>query len=367
MARKSWRLFAPAVGIIIAALASLPALAAEQVLSYGSGVADSFEKLSTEAHYISFATPEGWLDTFPSEIQIYGRRYGDVSNVKGNIVLWGLAPKPAPGIKPDPDAPPLVIVGRQQFDLAAAPEQAGWFTVALEPVKLPNVFIATIYTFSTDARGLEIGLSAKNRERGHSAALKPEEAAAKGKGPQMRRDGREWLVRIKVRNQLSAASVLTSADLSGENFAANDDGTVEGFDTDQKYGMMVRFHTDSPRKVKAVYAYCKLAGNWFNVTRQAGVWLMNDRWGILNHQLMEYGQYTNVESWGSVDFPGIEVSGDYYILIEPMSRPEAELLIGYDSSSENKGSLYGTAGAVMTWGSDAPEEASNWMIRVEYE
>jgi hypothetical protein len=119
--------------------------------------------------------------------------------------------------------------------------------------------------------------------------------------------------------------------------------------------------------VKRVYAYCKLDGNWFNVQRQAGMWLMDSRWGVMNHQQIEYGQYTNVPSWGSTDFPGIEVSGDFYVLFEPMSRPETSILLGYDSSGENRGSLYGTPGSVMSWGSDAPEESANWMLRVEYE
>jgi len=60
------------------------------------------------------------------------------------------------------------------------------------------------------------------------------------------------------------------------------------------------------------------------------------------------------------------VPADYYALIEPISRPELSLLLGYDSSGENKGSEYGTVGAKFRWGVEAPEEKTNWMVRVRY-
>jgi hypothetical protein len=43
------------------------------------------------------------------------------------------------------------------------------------------------------------------------------------------------------------------------------------------------------------------------------------------------------------------------------------MLIGYDSSGANKSSSFGTPGAPKDWLTDAPQDSTNWMIRVEYE
>ena len=50
----------------------------------------------------------------------------------------------------------------------------------------------------------------------------------------------------------------------------------------------------------------------------------------------------------------------------PVSRPQLQMLIGYDSSGTNKASFFGDAGALQSWAIDAPEKKTNWMIRVEY-
>ena len=54
------------------------------------------------------------------------------------------------------------------------------------------------------------------------------------------------------------------------------------------------------------------------------------------------------------------------ILVEPVSRPTSKLLVGYDSSGKNRGSYFGSAGALHKWAIEAPEDKANWMIRVEY-
>jgi hypothetical protein len=53
--------------------------------------------------------------------------------------------------------------------------------------------------------------------------------------------------------------------------------------------------------------------------------------------------------------------------VEPVSRPAVKMYIGADTSGVNEGSLWGTAGTILAWDSEAPEESTNWMIRVRFE
>ena len=72
--------------------------------------------------------------------------------------------------------------------------------------------------------------------------------------------------------------------------------------------------------------------------------------------------------WGreGIELPDIVLPRTFYVVVEPVSRPQTQLLIGYDTSSANKASYFGSAGALHKWSIAAPEENTNWMIRVEY-
>lgn len=363
------------LGLFIAgAVVLLPPAAAsaeERVLSHAPAAADSFDWAGKDAneggtgHTVAFELPKDLSLVFAREVTFFAKRSGLGTTKLGNVVIWEDNP-PKEGEKPE-DHIPYRIVTQKNFNLADVPEAGGWVTVPLDTVQLPRKLIVAVYCYGTKDASVQLGLGPKSRAKTHSGILYPLEMGLGGKGVEKRRDGREWLIALKIADTIQAASTKSSADLSGPQFSSWDDGSAEGFDTMQTCGSMVKFHLDQGRKVKRIWVYGKLEGEWFKSSRRAGCWLMNDRWGILNRQDLAYSLFTNEAAWVSVDFPSIDVSGDFYVLVEPVSRPQVGLLVGYDSSGENKGSLYGNAGAVQVWECQAPEESTNWMIRVEYE
>jgi hypothetical protein len=347
------------------------AWADEQVLALDKGqAADKFEMLSTDSHFIQFASPTGWDHTFAQELQFFGYRYGKVGNTMGTVVLWSLEPNPdaKKKLKPKEKAPAAynaVIHSREQFKLASVPEKAGWFTVPLKPVELPKNFAVSVFTSSNANAGVYLGLTPEARTTSNSASGIPTTLTAERNLP-LRRDGRNWLIRLEVRQTLTPETAFASSDLAGAKFAAYDDGTAEGFATVQRDGPMVKFSSDGRQRIKRVYLHAKLAGQWFNTDREAGVWLLDENFGILYHKKMPYRSFTNEASWAALDFPEITLPRTYYVVIEPVSRPQTQLLIGFDASGPNKGSQFGNAGARASWNIEAPEEKTNWMIRVEY-
>ena len=179
-------------------------------------------------------------------------------------------------------------------------------------------------------------------------------------------DAREWLIRIKIRPTPSTEEEVPQTELTAPNVAFFDDGSAEGFVTTQKYGTMVHFTGTQKHKVNRIYLYAKAEGDWFRTERSATVYLLDAKLAIIFRAQLAYKRFTSEPSWNYLDVPDAPVPGDYYVLVEPISRPELSLLIGYDSSGENKGSEYGTVGAKFRWGVEAPEEKTNWMIRVRY-
>jgi hypothetical protein len=346
------------------ALGAVPALAADTVLSRDSGAAETFEKLATDGHYISLQAPS-WPHVFAEEVQVYGYRYGDVSSTLGTVVIWDIQPVANP--KKGEPAKQARIITSKQFPLSLAPEKAGWFSVPVDPSELPKSFGVSVFTRSSDSGGLWLGLSPKGgRTASYSSAgiIKDLGEASRIK---TRHDGRNWLVRLRVRDAIKPTTSYTTAQLSGKNFAANDDGTAEGFATSQSDGPIVKFSSDGSRRLRRVYVYGKLGGSaWFNTDRMGGVWVLNENYGILCHANLQHKLFTNEPGWGYVDLPDIALPKTFYVLIEPVSRPASQLLIGYDSSSPNKGSLFGSAGALHKWSIEAPEDKTNWMIRTEY-
>ena len=107
--------------------------------------------------------------------------------------------------------------------------------------------------------------------------------------------------------------------------------------------------------------------DWFNTDRSAGVYLLDARYGIVYRTALPFNRYTSTASWAYVSIPDIIVPEEFYVLVEPVSRPYLKLNIGYDSSGVNQASFFGTPGAMLNWATEAPEESTNWMIRVEYE
>lgn len=365
------RALLPAMAAVLCAAAPRAAMAEDLVLAHASGEPQAMEYAGKDAdeggtgHIVTFEAPRGWHLTFARELSFWGKRTGLGQAMLGNILIWEDNP---PVEDEDPkDHIPYRTVLQQNFSLADVPEAGGWVKVPLQATALPRKFYVGVYCYGTTDASVLVGLGPKARTKSRSGILYPLEMGPGGTGIEFRRDGREWLISLAVTDSLSAGDMVKPSDLSGPGFAAWDDGSADGFDTMQKCGAMVKFHTDAQRKVKRVWVYAKLEGEWYQTQRRAGCWIMNDRLGILNRQDLPYASFTSAADWAGVDFPSIAVSGDYYVLVEPVSRPQLGLLIGYDSSGENMGSLYGDAGAVQTWECKAPEESANWMIRVEYE
>jgi hypothetical protein len=349
--------------LAILALCSFPAFAADSLLSRDNGKPDTFEKLATDGHYISFNSPS-WPHTFAEEVQLFGYRYGNVGDTLGTVVIWDVQPVPNPK-KGDP-VKQAHIVSSKQFKLALAPEKAGWFSVPLDASELPKSFGVSVFTRSSESGGLWLALTPKAKTASYSSAgiIKEMGAASRIK---MRYDGRNWLIRLKVRDAVKPQTSFTSDQVSGAKFTANDDGTAEGFATTQKDGPIVKFTTDGAHRLRRVYVFGKLDGtNWFHTDRMAGVWVLNQDYGIMCHANLQHKAFTNEATWTFIDLPDIALPKTFYVLVEPVSRPSSELLIGYDASGANRGSYFGSAGALHKWAIEAPEDKANWMIRVEY-
>lgn len=364
--------------VALLALAGLPrlALADERLLQWDNGVADLFIHQESNSHFVVFDTPKEWATTFPVEAMFYGKRYGDVGDIKGTVIIWGPQTDKTPKLKDRPNT--LVIYARQQFNLASVPEQPGWFTVPLQTLELPSHFAVSVFTYSTAERGVELGLTAETRSPSHSTSIKPEaitedqlkKLLERGKElpgtVKLRDDGREWMVRIKVRPTLLQEEAFTSEQLTGDNFSCFDDGGAEGWLSVQKYGPMVRVVNNGKRSIDRVYVYAKAQGDWFNNDRAATVYILDARYKIISRVQLPYMRYTDIPSWGYVSFNKLTAPDEFYVLVAPNCRPKLSLLIGYDTSGANKASMFGAPGANLAWNIDAPYEKTNWMIRVQY-
>ncbi len=340
---------------------SRPAGASEAVLSHLNDGMDSSTTLESTSHYVAFDAPKGWTNRFSQSLDVYCQRYGDVSGIKGIVVFYQ-----APTDKTDITTP-YTILGRKLFDLSDAPEQMGWFSVPLDTFELPERFGVAVFTFSNETRGLRVGYTRKVRDNMSSSyVMKPDGTLDRKYKPNMSREGREWMLRLTLRNTLAPQASLSSGEIHGSMFGGWDDGSAETFVTVQKHGCLVHFKNASPREVSRVYIYGQAAGDWLKSGQNIAVSLLDNEMGILHHVTLPYTAYTNEPSWAYVDFPTTNTPAEFYVLVEPNSRPMAQFEIGTDTSGMNKGSSWAVIGAHLEWETDAPQDKSNFMIRVEY-
>jgi hypothetical protein len=240
-------------------------------------------------------------------------------------------------------------------------------SVKLDPIHLPPVFAVSVYTFSDADNGVKVGLSPRGSQESVSSSTHP---GAEGEWTALRyrRDKRNWLLRIKVRDSLAPQAALDPKDLQGPSFLAYDDGSAEGFVTLRKKGLMLRCDTSGPRQLESVYVYSKLDGQWFGSKRTLTVLVLDKDLKILSRTLQSYAKFTNVAGWMELklDAP-VKVGPLHYISIEPGSSATEQFMLGYDGSGANQASSYGTTGAPLPWPFETPAEAStNWMIRTKY-
>jgi hypothetical protein len=362
--------------VLALALMGRVAWADERVLQWDNGVADLFIHEGKTSHFVLFTSPKEWEKTFPVEVMFYAKRYGDVGNIKGTVVIWGPQTEKTAKVEDIPES--LVIYSRQTFELAAVPEQPGWFTVPVETLELPKEFAVSVFTYSTDARGVELGLTGESANKSHSTSAKPEpvtmealsKARDKGKpvegGFKLRDDGREWMLRIKVRPSPQQEQAFTAEQLQGEDFSVFDDGGAEGWLSVQKNGPLLHVVNPGKRLIDRIYVYAKADGDWFNSTRAATVYILDSRFNIVSRSQLPYARYTGEPSWNYASFERTTAPKEFFVLITPNCRPNVGLLLGYDTSGKNNASLFGTPGAQLPWNIDAPNEKTNWMIRVKY-
>jgi hypothetical protein len=352
------------VGALTLAAMSV-ASAAEQTLGHGTGLADTYEHLTLESHYIKLDLPVSWKTGFTEEVQFYGHRYGDVKGLKGTVVIWGNEKEAKLGSRSH-ELGPIKKIYSKQFDLSAVPEQPGWFSLPIETMSLPPVFALSLYTASDETRGLKLGLTAKTTGASYSSAMYPSQLGTHTP-IKMRRDGRNWLLRLKVRDSLNPPVTVSSSDLAGASYLALDDGTAEDFVTVQKKGFLLRCERPTASTINSVFVFGKLDGKWLGSKRSISVAILDRDLKLLSRTSIPYSAFTNVPSWGQAQFSPTTVGPLHYISVEPTSRPTEQFLIGYDTSNPNQASSFGTIGAELAWPfTTLAQGNTNWMIRVKY-
>lgn len=341
--------------------------AQDRMITWDSGEFDVFDHQETQGHFIAVGPQSDWKRTFAQSLTFFGKTYGDVGELRASILVIGPQTDKTAKIEDSPDSP--VIYSRKQFKITdfAGPDGA-WVTVPLDPVEITAGCMVGIFTYSNDDRGLMIGLDHPSDVLSHSSYVAPSKTGSGAYDVIPRTDGRNWMMRLVVRPTLEAESTTTSADLTGNSFSAYDDGTADGFTTMQRYGPILRVRNTATRRVKRIWVYAFIDGDWFNTSSEAAVYLMDSRYAIVNHAQMPYSRFTDQPSWNYVSFPDVPVPDEFLVLIEPFSRPDMNFMIGYDNSEANQMSEFGSVGhAELGWPLDIPQDTTNWMIRVEYE
>lgn len=354
--------------IIVAAiwLALGVAQAEMRTLKWDSGEAESMEYNEELAHFIMFFKQADWDKTFARELHVYGQRYGEVGEHLISVVLMANQSERFGTWEEKPDS--LIIVSSVQVPMSSAPEEPGWFSIPLELVDLPEHFYIGIFSRSTEDFGVKIGKTATTNKPSYSCSSKPGNTD-KDETAWFRswEEGGNWMMRIEVSPTPTEVKAITSAELEGGFFKGFDDGEAEGFSVFQKGGPYIHVINKKQKRVKRVYVYAQVDGDWYNTERKASVFLLDKERRIIDREQLPYTRFSNQPSWNYVSFGGSKVPKDYYVLIEPFSRPGMGLEIGYDLSSENYGSDFGTVGVIYDWPLEIAKETTNWMIRVEYE
>ena len=345
-------------------LAALAAFAASDGMVESSDLAAAdFEYLHDEAHLTIFESPADWDQAFFDYVEFFGERYGDTADIYGTVVLYG--PPEGEGTIQGISEEKLTVLGRKLFPLSELSETPGWYRVTFEPMEAPGEFAVAVFTFSTEDAGVKLGLTARTLGKSNSAQVSLSHMVSKD--IETREDGREWLIHAQLQPKLQPQGNTTAAGLDGPKFASYDDGSAEGFTTVQRNGPMVKFNAGNGRKVKRVHVFANCGGDWFKTERFATVYLMGADFKLKGRSELPYASYTNEGSWNSAAFNNVGVSGEFYVLVEPKSDPGVQLNIGYDTSGSNQASMFGEPGGVLVWDIKAPEDTTNWMIRVEYE
>ncbi len=351
------------------------AWAEEVTLSWAGDSTTLFDVIEDSAHITLFVTPE-WDTALCSQLEFYSKRFGDPGDLYCNVVVFG--PIEGQSTMYGHYDGCYTVLTRQLFKLTDVSEEPSWFVVDIDPIELPPEFGVVLFTYSDDERGLLLGLSDPTGSKSHSGEYTAGKTVTEPDEENMvwwttserfftRGDEREWLVRAHISSTISPEAAVDSSELIGSNVAYYDDGKAESFHTSQRHGPLVRIDGTENRTVICAYVYAKLDGDWFEAGQSASVYLLDENLRILQRKKLPYSNYATEPTWSRIEFDRIAVTPVHFVLVEPVSRPAVQMLIGCDTSGENQASLWGTAGSILDWGSDAPEESANWMIRLQYE
>jgi hypothetical protein len=318
----------------------------ERVLSFDAGTADAYSQLYSEAARVDFQPVKAWAATYVTGVSIYARRYGsgsDPSKSYANVAITDKEGK---------------VLAQKLVPYSKFPTDAAWVKVELPTLKVTDVFCAIIFPYARADFGIEIGHSEKSKAfrsfQGNPSA-----------GYKLVEGKFDWMIRVSVRNKLEPLVYIDANQISGINYLHYDDGSPDGFFTFQRGGALVGFKNQGFKKLNDVFLYGRVEGDWFSGKPTFRVFLLDRDLRMITSVQRDYAILTELPHWTNVDFPDADLPGDFYILVEPVSRPEALLYLGYDTSDGKHPNYYGTVGTFFDWPLPEAKDEVNWMIRVK--
>jgi len=318
----------------------------ERVLSYDTGVATGFKQLYAEAARVDFAPVKEWEVTYLTAASVYARRYGsgaDPAKSYLNVAVTDAEGK---------------VLAQKLVPYSKVSVEADWLLVELPAVKITEATSVVVYPYARQDFGVELGYTGESKRQ---RSLQGNPSA----GFQPVAEKFDWMIRAVVRNKLEPLVFIDASEISGINYLYHDDGTAEGFFTFQRGGALVGFKNMGYKTLDDVFLYGRVEGDWFASKPTFRVFLLDHDLRVISSVQRDYTILTEIPHWTNVDFPDQALPGDFYILVEPVSRPEYSLLLGFDTSGGKNPNYYGTVGSFLEWPLPVLRENVNWMVRVK--
>jgi len=320
----------------------------EKVLSYDRGEAVGWERMKDEGAKVDFVCPTELQKNYLINVLIFTRKYGTNYDPEKHFINIAVMDKDSN------------ILGRKLVPLSHIADETGWSEIEMEPVEVKDSFSVVVYPLAQEKYGVEIAYSDRSTKfrsyKGNSSI-----------GFKRLEGGRDWMIRVTLRNSIKPRRTVSVDQISGKGFYFYDDGSAEGFATFQRGGALVGFRRNGISMVREVYIYTKAEGDWLGRNPKFRVFLLDHDLRIITSTLVDYAILGELPEWVVVDFPDTYVKTDFYILVEPGSRPEFSMLIGYDTSGKNENSLVGTVGSFKKWPAELQSAVPNlnWMVRIK--
>ena len=330
---------------LIAVCVVLPRQAGAMELRYDSGTADDFTFQLTDGYLVRFTPPE-FENPVIVDVSFFGNRYGQIDPKESPVGYLAIL---------DKDLNKLTGRNVPFSDLSTSPS---WNHINLDPYVIKDAFWVYLYFPSNSARGVMMGKdmnpsSLKSRIGNASEGFK---AITDGKY--------NWMIRCEVTDGLEVQQKYSSADLTGANFLYKDSGVASGFQTLYKNSATIAFDLAQPAVIDKLYIYGRATGDWMNSDREFSVYLLDQDMRIQMTKSYPLRLFTSTAEWLRIDLPDTKLSGHLLLIIEPNSRDEVGLELGYDQEP-NKGSDVTNMGQPADWPFNLDKNAFNWMFRLE--